>query len=71
MHLPIFIFVSTLLIGSALLSYNVNNIANDKFKKNFFSDEKYRKLYHYELKLKKDLLSIFYSFTFSTYFSIK
>ena len=51
---PFLGFTSTLLLGGALLSYNVKNIINDKFKKSFFSDEQYRKLYHYELKLKED-----------------
>ena len=51
---PFLGFTSTLLLGGALLSYNVKNIINDKFKKSFFSDEQYRKLYHYEIKLKED-----------------
>ena len=51
---PFLGFTSTLLLGGALLSYNAKNIINDSFKKKFFSNEEYRKLYHYEIKLKED-----------------
>ena len=51
---PFFGFFSKLFIGGALFSYNTNNIINDKFKKDFFSDEQKRKLYHNLLKLKED-----------------
>ena len=51
---PFLGFTSTLLLGGSLLSYNAKNIINDSFKKKYFSDEEYRKLYHYEIKLKED-----------------
>ena len=51
---PFLGFTSALLLGGALLSYNAKNIINDSFKKKYFSDEEYRKLYHYEIKLKED-----------------